>query len=182
MKIYTGIGDEGKTKLFGGHEVDKDHPRLQVYGTLDELNSYIGLVIASGTAAATKKILLSIQSDIFRISAELATPHPEKYDMKPAVAEEDIGRLEAWIDETDRELQPLKNFILPGGCTTSAALHVARTICRRAERHLARLTRETGLTGEILIYLNRLSDLLFVLARIENKHAGEADVLWQQKP
>ena len=182
MKIYTGTGDGGKTRLFGGEEVEKDHLRLQVYGTLDELNSYIGLVVAGGTSAETKKILLEIQSDIFRISAELATPQPEKYKMKSAVRVEDIGKLEQWIDETEADLQPLRNFILPGGCRPSAELHVARTICRRAERHLATMTREIDLSGEIMIYLNRLSDLLFVLARIENKNAGQSDVIWQSRP
>jgi len=181
MKIYTGIGDEGKTRLLGGAEVEKDHLRLQVYGTLDELNSFIGLIISYGSTDPTKQKLIAIQNDIFRISAYLATPEPEKYDLQPAVREEDIRQLEKWIDQTETELEPLKNFILPGGCSASAGLHVARTVCRRAERHLATLNREFVMTKDILIYLNRLSDLLFVLARFENKETGEADVIWRNR-
>lgn len=179
MKIYTGMGDEGRTKLFGGEEVEKDHPRLQVYGTLDELNSYIGLILSGKPSASTRQRLLQIQRDIFRISAVLATPDPEKYGIKPAVSPDDIKRLEIWIDEMDAELEPLKNFILPGGSRESAGLHVARTVCRRAERYLATLIHAVGPLGEIQIYLNRLSDLLFVMARWENKSAGIQDVLWQ---
>ncbi len=181
MKIYTGIGDAGKTRLFGGDEVDKDHLRLHVYGTLDELNSQIGVAVATGLTEHTHTKLIAIQRDIFRISAILATPDPEKFDMKPAVVDNDIKRLENWIDETEAELEPLKNFILPGGGAASAALHVTRTVCRRAERHLATLSRQTAIAGDIMIYLNRLSDLFFVLARLENKQAGHEDVLWQNQ-
>jgi len=181
MKIYTGIGDAGKTRLFGGEEVDKDHLRLHVYGTLDELNSHIGVAVTSGISEKTRTKLVAIQYDIFRISAVLATPDPAKYDMKPAIVENDIKRLEEWIDDTEAELEPLKNFILPGGCQASAVLHVTRTVCRRAERHLATLARQTVISGDIVIYLNRLSDLFFVLARLENKHAGHEDVLWQNQ-
>ena len=181
MKIYTGAGDKGKTRLFGGEEVEKDHLRLQVYGTLDELNSFIGLVIADGPTIETREKLIRIQNDIFRISALLATPDPKKYSMKPAVLQTDIQRLETWIDQIQDGLEPLKNFILPGGCRISANLHVARTVCRRAERHLATLIREIASQGEIMIYLNRLSDLLFVLARWENKAAGKTDIIWQNQ-
>jgi cob(I)alamin adenosyltransferase len=181
MKIYTGMGDRGKTRLFGGEEVDKDHPRLQVYGTLDELNSHIGLILTWKPAASTRRKLLQIQNDIFRISAVLATPDPAKYGMKPAVSSSDIKRLETWIDEMETDLEPLKNFILPGGSRESAGLHVARTICRRAERHLVTLQREAGSMQGIQIYLNRLSDLFFVMARWENKSAGIQDVLWRNE-
>jgi cob(I)alamin adenosyltransferase len=181
MKIYTGFGDKGRTRLFGGTVVDKDHLRIQVYGTLDELNSVIGLAISFEVDKALEKQLIEIQNDIFRISSILASPDEKsKKNLKQSVSQDDVNKIERWIDTLDEQLPVLKNFILPGGSKSASFLHLARTVCRRAERHLNTLSKTVNINGRIVIYINRLSDLFFVMARYANKEAHVEDVLWQK--
>lgn len=182
MKIYTRTGDEGETGLFGGPRVRKDHVRIEAYGAIDELNAVLGaarLYVAT-LDSAMDALLASIQNDLFDLGAELATPDPQK--RRRVVSPEQIARLEQAIDRYEADLPPLKQFILPGGSPAGARLHVARTVCRRAERRLVQLERTPGEEGSpgTVIYVNRLSDLLFVLARAANQRAGVPDVPWQQ--
>jgi cob(I)alamin adenosyltransferase len=179
MKIYTRTGDAGDTGLFGGARVGKDDPRVEAYGTVDELNSCIGAARALGVSPQTDPRLLQIQSDLFTLGAELAcAPGKEQKLRVTRVAEADIARLEAWIDDSETALEPLQNFVLPGGCPSAAELHRARTVCRRAERRTLTAGRSTPIRPGVLIYLNRLSDLLFVLARFENHVASVLDLPW----
>lgn len=179
MKIYTGSGDEGRTKLFGGKIVDKDDLRVEVYGTLDELNSWLGLVLTYSLAKKISESLFKIQNDLFCLSSELAMPVEYKgKKLFQRIGHSDIRRLEQLIDDIEIDLKPLKNFILPAGTAPSALLHVCRTVCRRAERRLVSLKKSMSIRNEISIYLNRLSDLLFVMARLVNKQAGVKDVQW----
>lgn len=181
MKIYTRTGDAGDTGLFGGGRVPKDDARVEAYGDVDELNAVLGVVRASHPSPRVDDLLLSIQRDLFSIGALLATPDREKMEQhlsKARLDEKRIGELERAIDDADRELDPLKTFILPGGTEKAAALHFARTVCRRAERRVVRLGRQTPLPDLVVIYLNRLSDLLFTLARLANKTAGSGEVAW----
>lgn len=182
MKIYTRTGDAGETGLFGGARVGKDDPRVEAYGTVDELNSCLGVVRALGASASTDEALRQIQSDLFTVGAELAcVPGKEdKLRMTP-VGQTDIARLEGYIDRSEVPLEPLKNFVLPGGSAVAAELHRARTVCRRAERRTLTAGRSSAIRPEIVIYLNRLSDLLFVFARYENHVAGVADVPWHAR-
>jgi cob(I)alamin adenosyltransferase len=179
MKIYTRTGDTGNTGLFGGARVDKDDPRVEAYGTVDELNSCLGVVRTTGLSAATDASLVRIQSDLFTVGAELAcvAGKEDKLRITP-IGELDILRLEGWIDASEAPLAPLQHFVLPGGCSSAAELHRARTVCRRAERRTLSAGRASPIRSEILVYLNRLSDLLFVLARYENHVAGVADIPW----
>jgi len=183
VKIYTRRGDSGETDLFGGDRVGKHHVRVEAYGQVDELNAFIGAAIA----ASEQKDLLDfgrrIQSTLFDLGSFLATPDAAQRAKAsiPEVTDADIGALEAEIDRLEGELEPLKSFILPGGSAAAAAFHVARTVCRRAERATVRLDGEEALGGFALRYLNRLSDLLFVMARAENKRAGVADVPWNPR-
>jgi cob(I)alamin adenosyltransferase len=176
MKIYTKTGDAGETGLFGGGRVPKDHPRVRAYGEVDELNAALGLAAALDPAAFERDLLESIQRDLFTIGAELATPDPAK--IRGPLVTGRVATLETAIDRHEATLKPLKNFILPGGAPKAAALHVARTVCRRAERAVVMLNREQTVNQIIIHYLNRLSDLLFVLARAVNAHAGRPDVTW----
>jgi cob(I)alamin adenosyltransferase len=176
MKIYTKTGDAGETGLFGGGRVPKDDPRVQAYGDVDELNAWIGLVIAIHQPEFEASVLESIQRDLFTIGAELATPNPDK--VRSPLDAETVAALERVIDSYDAQLKPLKNFILPGGNPKAAALHVARTVCRRAERAVVTLARAHTVNPLIIHYLNRLSDLLFVLARAVNMQAGRDDIPW----
>ena len=179
MKIYTRTGDAGETGLFGGARVGKDDPRVEAYGTVDELNACIGVVRAAGVSSRTGEALLRIQSDLFTVGAELAcVPGKEDKLRLTMVGEVDIARLEGWIDDGEAPLYELKHFVLPGGCAGAAELHRARTVCRRAERRTLTAGRSSPIRQEVLIYLNRLSDLLFVLARYENHQAGSADIPW----
>jgi cob(I)alamin adenosyltransferase len=181
MKIYTRTGDTGDTALFGGGRVAKDHPRVEAYGDIDELNAAIGLARSIEMMPWIDEILAPIQRDLFAIGALLATPDRERmreHLAKARVDDDRIAQLEAAIDACDRELEPLRAFILPGGAPKAAALHVARTICRRAERRIVTLQRETELPPLVIVYLNRLSDLLFVLARVANHRAGAGEVTW----
>lgn len=180
MKVYTRRGDKGETDLFGGGRVPKSALRVEAYGEVDELNSFIGVAAAQTLHADFRKLLQKVQHTLFDIGACLATPDAarrEKNQMKPATAEE-IEELERSIDRFEEELTPLKNFVLPGGSATAAAFHVARTVCRRAERRCVALAGEEEIDERNLRYLNRLSDLLFVMARLENARAGVADVEW----
>jgi cob(I)alamin adenosyltransferase len=185
VKIYTKAGDGGQTALFGGQTVGKDVPRVEAYGTLDELNACLGLALASspGLPADIAALLTRIQSELFDLGAELATPPERAADRLalrvPLMEPTGIEALEAEIDRYETELAPLKTFILPGGAPSAAALHLARTVCRRAERRVVALAAIEAVNGEVIRYLNRLSDLLFVLARAANHRSGMQDVPWQ---
>ena len=179
MKIYTRTGDAGETGLFGGARVGKDDPRVEAYGTVDELNSCIGVARSLGPSAKTDTSLLQIQSDLFTVGAELAcVPGKEDKLRMTVVGAADIARLEGFIDRSEVPLEALKNFVLPGGCPSAAELHRARTVCRRAERRTLTAGRSSPIRSEVVIYLNRLSDLLFVLARYENHVVGVTDIPW----
>lgn len=184
MKIYTKAGDGGDTSLFGGERVAKDAPRVEAYGTLDELNACLGMVLASLGAdpAALHAPLGRIQAELFDLGAELATPPVRAEDRLAArlarVSATEVEALEALIDRFEAQLSPLRSFILPGGTATAAALHLARTVARRAERRVVSLAAHEPVNPELLRYMNRLSDLLFVLARAANRAAGVDDVPW----
>ena len=185
MKIYTKTGDDGETGLFGGPRVPKDHLRIEAYGTVDELNSVVGLVRLhlrdDGAAArALDAELERIQNELFDLGAALATPDPIKFGIVGAT-DDAIGLLEQSMDRFDAELEPLKQFILPGGSAAAAYLHLARTVCRRAERLTVALARQSDIAPTGVIYLNRLSDWFFVAARWTNKQAGEPDVPWKKE-
>jgi cob(I)alamin adenosyltransferase len=181
MKIYTKTGDAGDTGLFGGGRVPKSHLRVEAYGDVDELNSCLGVVRATEPMPRVDDVIAPIQIDLFAIGALLATPDREKMRQhleKAKIDETRITELERAIDAGDEELEPLRAFILPGGTPKAATLHVARTVCRRAERRVVELGAETEIPALAVIYLNRLSDLLFTLARVANKRAGESEVTW----
>lgn len=179
MKIYTRTGDLGETGLLAGPRVGKDIARIETYGTVDELNAAIGVVRAEDLPASIDRLLDRVQHELFEVGAELATPDPVSRGLR-TIGRPQIAALEAEIDSYEARLAPLKAFILPGGTRAAAALHLARTICRRAERRLVTLIREAGpeISLDLLAYLNRLSDLLFVLARAANADAGRPDVPW----
>jgi cob(I)alamin adenosyltransferase len=181
MKIYTKTGDQGSTGLFGGGRVPKDDVRVEAYGDVDELNAVIGMARSVESMPRIDEVLVPIQRDLFAIGALLATPDREKMAQhleKARIDEGRIAELERAIDDGEAELEPLRAFILPGGTPKAAALHVARTVCRRAERHVVRLQHEAELPALAVIYLNRLSDLLFTLARVANRLAGAGEVTW----
>ena len=182
MKIYTKTGDKGKTSLFGGKRVWKDDLRIQSYGTVDELNSIIGVAITEIKNKELKKYLSSIQHELFNLGSDLASPEykSNKNLSIPRINGINTKRLEALIDKVDNKLLPLKNFILPGGLKGAALLHHARTVCRRAEREVISLSKIEKVNTEIKIYLNRLSDLLFVLARFENFSSKHPDIEWKK--
>lgn len=184
MRIYTRRGDGGQTGLFGGGRVPKDHPRVDAYGTVDELNSVLGRAVLAVRAEGTEERLGIVQQDLFTLGAVLATPPAPQGRRRPDLPELPEGRvaeMEGWIDEADEALEPLDGFVVPGGSEAGAELHVARTVCRRAERAVVGLAADAEVDEEILAYLNRLSDLLFVLARLENDHAGTGDVPWTRE-
>ena len=181
MKIYTRTGDAGDTGLFGGGRVAKSHPRVEAYGDVDELNAAIGFARSIEQMPRIDEVLVPIQRDLFAIGALLATPDREKMRQhldKARVDDDRITQLEQAIDDGDRELEPLKSFILPGGSPKAAALHIARTVCRRAERRVVALGESEEIPGLVVIYLNRLSDLLFTLTRVANRRAGTGEVTW----
>jgi cob(I)alamin adenosyltransferase len=183
VKIYTRGGDEGDTSLFGAGRIGKAHPRVEAIGSVDELNAAVGWAVTQLAAGATRERLEALQHDLFALGAELATPAPEqgrKRPETPPLPEGRIGEMERWIDEMDGVLPRLEAFVLPGGVPAAAALHLARTVCRRAERAVVGLARSEGVTPVVLVYLNRLSDLLFMLARLENHRAGAGDVEWKK--
>lgn len=181
MKIYTKTGDQGETGLFGGGRVPKDHPRVAAYGDVDELNSVIGFIRATDPVALFDLLLESIQRDLFSIGGHLATPDPERVRKaleKAALSPERVSEFERAMDDAERELPPLKAFVLPAGSPKASALHLARTVCRRAERSVVHLGQAEPVPELFLIYLNRLSDLLFTLARLANHRSGVSDVTW----
>ena len=181
-RIYTKTGDEGMTGLGGGQRVSKDSPRVEAYGTVDELNSLIGAALAIGLCGRLASELALIQNELFDLGSDLATPalsqarHPV-----PAVEDRHIAKLEGLIDELNAVVGPLANFLLPGGAQGAAALHVARTVCRRAERAATALAREEPIGPTVIPYLNRLSDALFVMARYENHEASVSEPLWRPR-
>lgn len=181
MKIYTKTGDEGQTGLFGGGRVPKDHPRVSAYGDVDELNAALGVARAAAPGDRFDPLLEQVQRDLFAIGGYLATPDPAKVAAALAKAELPATRVtdfERAMDSADEELPPLKAFVLPAGTPQAAALHLARTICRRAERSVVHLAREAEVPPLFIVYLNRLSDLLFTLARLANHRSGVADDTW----
>jgi cob(I)alamin adenosyltransferase len=182
MKIYTKTGDKGKTSLFGGKRIWKDDLRIQSYGTIDELNSVLGVAVTEIKNKELKKIICSIQHELFDLGSDLASPEyksSEKFSI-PRINEFNTKHLEVLIDKIDNKLSPLKNFILPGGLKGAALLHHARTVCRKAEREVISLSKVDMINSEIKIYLNRLSDLLFVLARFENFSSKHPDIEWKK--
>ena len=180
MKIYTKTGDDGSTGVFGGPRLSKDAPRIEAYGTVDELNAVLGMARASQPPPLLDPVLERLQNELFDLGAELATPQPEKMRV-PQIGDDHIARLEGDIDRHEECLAPLERFILPGGTRLAAELHLARTVCRRAERRVVSLAAMETVSTRVLVYLNRLSDLLFVLARWSNRHAGQPDVPWQKR-
>ena len=181
MKIYTKTGDNGDTSLFGGGRVSKAHIRVEAYGSVDELNAVVGAAREVVGEEADGRLEL-IQHDLFAMGAHLATPPLEegrKGPVLPALPKGRVSEMEAWIDAADQELPPLRQFILPGGSPSSAALHLARTVCRRAERRVTELAATDTVAPEVIQYLNRLSDLLFVMARLANARGGEGDIEWR---
>jgi cob(I)alamin adenosyltransferase len=181
LKIYTKTGDAGETGLFGGGRVSKTHPRVEAYGDVDELNASIGLARSIEIVPRIDEVLVPIQRDLFALGALLATPDLDKMKRhleKASIDDRRIAELERAIDDGDEELEPLKAFIIPGGTPKAAALHVARTVCRRAERRVIALMPDEEIPQIVVIYLNRLSDLLFTLARVANRRAGAGEVTW----
>lgn len=179
MRIYTKTGDEGTTGLFGGARVSKGHGRVRAYGEVDELNAILGVARAAVQDDDTSELLMCIQSELFDLGAELAsTPDRARKGDLPLLTGEDVARLEHAIDTRERMLPSLERFILPGGSMAAAHLHVARTVCRRAERAVVALSHDEPVRTEVLTYLNRLGDLLFVLARDANRRARVDDVPW----
>ena len=181
LKIYTKTGDGGETGLFGGGRVPKDDRRVAAYGEVDELNAALGLALALEPRAFARDLLELVQRDLFTIGAELASPDPAKLGKAlpgPRLGDARVEALEDAIDRAEATLAPLKNFILPGGSSKAAALQLGRAVCRRAERAVVTLSREAAVSPAILKYVNRLSDLLFVLARAANAAAGLSDVPW----
>jgi cob(I)alamin adenosyltransferase len=182
MKIYTKTGDTGDTGLFAGPRVRKHHPRIEAYGTVDELNSLLGVARAEGPPGDIDEVLAQAQHDLFVLGAELATPDPRKLSLS-LLGGGHIERLEHAIDRYEADLPPLKEFILPGGTRVAASLHLARCVCRRAERDVVALadSPDEEVRPEAIQYLNRLSDLLFVLARAANAAEGCVDVPWRKE-
>jgi cob(I)alamin adenosyltransferase len=180
VKIYTKTGDDGITGLLGNRRVPKDDLRIEAYGTIDELNAALGVARAHGLDPAADAVAGQLQDELFAVGSALADPDPNgKYHN--AITTEHATRLEELIDNLEKEVAPLTKFILPGGSLAAAQIHLARTVCRRAERLVVRLARQQGsdVPRALLLYLNRLSDLLFVLARVVNHHAGVADIPWK---
>jgi cob(I)alamin adenosyltransferase len=180
VKVYTRTGDGGETGLVDGSRVGKDHPRVAAYGDVDELNAVLGLVRAEAGSGALDGLLRGLQRDLFAIGAQLADPQARvgERKAKAAVTPDHVSRLEAAIDEREAGLPPLRAFILPGGSRSGALLHLARTVCRRAERSVVALSREEEVDPQVVVYVNRLSDLLFVLARDANQAQGTSEDTW----
>jgi cob(I)alamin adenosyltransferase len=183
MKIYTRTGDRGDTGLFGGGRVPKTHPRVEAYGDVDELNASIGFARAIEPMPRVDEVLVPLQRDLFSIGALLATPDRDKMKShleKARIDDSRVRELERAIDDGDDELETLKSFIMPGGTPKAAALHMARTVCRRAERRVIALQDggDDEVPAIVVVYLNRLSDLLFTLARVANRRAGAGEVTW----
>ncbi len=181
MKIYTKTGDKGETALFGGNRVSKDTPRIEAYGTVDELNTIVGTARSFNDNKLIDLILGEIQNQLFVLGADLATPPDVKSPAARRITAKDCTSLEGMIDDFESKLGALNSFILPGGAKAASFLHVARTVCRRAERLVVALKKSEEISDEVIIFLNRLSDLLFMLARYANKVSGIKDVPWKQR-
>jgi cob(I)alamin adenosyltransferase len=181
VKLYTRRGDGGETDLFGGPRVGKEDLRVEAYGAVDEANSAVGAAAAASAQEDLRALCHELQERLFDLGGTLATPDAEqrRKSSVPAVGAADVEALERRIDAFEAELEPLKRFVLPGGTPAAAAFHVARTVCRRAERRCVALHRREPLDAASLGWLNRLSDLLFAMARVENKRAGVPDVPWR---
>ncbi len=179
-QIYTRTGDAGETGLVGGKRVSKDSPRIWACGTVDELNSAIGLARSLNKNRKLQTILAGIQNDLFNLGAELAAPAEHFVAGMPCIGAQHIAALEKLLDQSSRQLGPLKEFILPGGTPVAAQLHVARAICRRAERFCVRLARQERLGTGVIPYLNRLSDALFMLARLANRQVARRESFWKK--
>ena len=179
MKIYTRTGDQGSTSLFGGGRVAKCDVRICSYGTIDELNAVLGVARSKGVAPRIDEVLHLLQNQMFALGAELANPSTDERAGQ-LLQEADVEDLESLIDSLEESLPELKSFILPGGCQAAAILHLARCICRRAEREIVSLSQDTSVRKTVLKYVNRTSDLLFVLARAANAEEGVGDVPWEQ--
>ena len=178
-RIYTRMGDDGTTQLASGHEVPKDDPRVWAYGAVDELNAQIGVALAEGLDERLAETLPVIQNELFHLGADLATPLSEGAEIQvPRIESRHVVALETLIDELNAVVGPLENFILPGGSPGAAALQLARVVCRRAERRAVTLAREEPVGDQVVPYLNRLSDALFVMARFENHRRGVEEPLW----
>ncbi len=181
-KIYTRKGDEGKTSLGGGQRVEKNHKRVRAFGTVDELNAQIGAALAAGLAEPLADELTTIQNELFNLGADLSFLEEDKEKFRlPQIEARHIEKLERLIDEYNETTGPLENFILPGGTPAAAALHIARTVCRRAERDVLALARDESIGEFVLPYINRLSDALFMMARYENFSKDVAEPLWDSK-
>lgn len=178
MKIYTKTGDKGETSLFGGGRVSKSADRIEAYGTVDELNAILGLARSENMTETVQQMLHLIQQDLFILGADLATPSDAKVTI-PRIELSHYSKLESWIDELEDSLEPLRFFILPGGTPAASTLHIARTVCRRAERRVITAKVNEMISDNCVIYLNRLSDLLFVMSRFENHKAGVAESQWK---
>lgn len=188
-RVYTRVGDQGTTRLVGGSEVGKDDPRIEAYGTVDELNAVLGIVRlhnnerSHDAAAHIEKQLKLIQNELFNVGSDLATPAASRWEGMHRVGETEVLRLESWIDEMNDELEPLREFIIPGGGPVGAHLHLARTVCRRGERRVRTLVERDPEVGMgCITYLNRLSDYLFVLGRWAARSVGESEVFWEKPP
>lgn len=179
MKIYTKTGDKGETALFGGKRISKDDMRIESYGSVDELNSVLGIVRSLKPHSEIDEIVEQIQNQLFVLGADLATPRENTNSIIPRISQQDIEILETTIDRIDKNLKPLKVFILPGGNSTASYLHLARTVCRRAERNAVTLSHTEDLGENIVVYLNRLSDVLFVLARFANALSETEEIEWK---
>lgn len=182
MKIYTRKGDDGSTQLLGPQRVPKNAARVEAYGTVDELNSVLGLVRVHDTEGWIAKELQTIQTLLLQAGAELAATEPETLEKLDRVTDTDVTTLEQWIDRCEADLEPLHSFVLPGGTALASHLHLARTVCRRAERRVVTLREGEAVEIRLVRFLNRLADLLFVLARWCNHRAGVADVVWRSRP
>jgi len=181
-KIYTRTGDDGSTALGGGRRVQKDALRVETYGTVDELNAALGVARAVGVSPEIEPELARIQNELFHLGSDLCMLEEDKAATPvPRIEAHHVDTLESLIDRLSQDLPALENFILPGGSVVAAQLHVARTVCRRAERLVARLSRDESINPEALRYLNRLSDALFAMARFENRQRGVEDVLWDSR-
>jgi cob(I)alamin adenosyltransferase len=184
MKLYTRTGDDGSTGLFGGPRVGKDHPRVEAYGTLDELNAHLGLAAAGCESSRPwhqelASMLLELQRKLLELGADLATPaeSPQRSRVR-SLAEGDVAQVEGWIDQVEAGNDPLTHFVLPGGSELAARLHVARCCCRRVERRIVNLQRSSDVGAQAIRFVNRLGDLLFAMARRTNKDLGVKDVAW----
>ena len=181
-RVTTRTGDAGDTALATGRRVRKDHPRIEAYGTVDELSAALGVVLAGGLEDSLAQPLARIQNQLFHLGAQLATPSEEGEEAAgPRLDDRHVEALERWQDELLEELPPLENFVLPGGSPAAARLHVARTVCRRAERRVVDLASQESVPPEVVRFLNRLSDLLFTLSRTVNHRAGVEQPVWDSR-